>query len=64
MTDKLAHSVSENQTSQTSFRKSHGTQSSLVAILEKRKRALDKGEYLSALFMDLSIIQCLLYHDT
>ena len=36
MTDKLAHSI-------TSFRKSHGTQNSLVVMLEKRKRALDKG---------------------
>ena len=47
MTDKLAHSI-------TGFRKSHGTQNSLTVMLEKWKRALDKGEYLSALFMDLS----------
>ena len=47
MTDKLAHSI-------TGFRKSHGTQNSLIVMLEKWKRALDKGEYLSALFMDLS----------
>ena len=42
--DKLAHSI-------TGFRKSHGTRNSLVVMLEKRKRALDKGEYVSALFM-------------
>ena len=42
MTDKLAHSI-------TGFRKSHGTQNSLVVMLEQWKRALDKGEYVSAL---------------
>ena len=47
MTDKLAHSI-------TGLRKSHGTQKSLVVMLEQWKRALDKGEYVSALFMDLS----------
>ena len=47
MTDKLAHSI-------TGFRKSHGTQNSLVVMLEKWKRALDKGEYVSALFENLS----------
>ena len=47
MTDKLGHSI-------TGFRKSHGTQNSLVPMLEKLKRGLDKGEYVSALFMDLS----------
>ena len=47
MTDKLTHSI-------TDFRKSHGTKNSLVVILEKWKRALDKGKYISALFMDLS----------
>ena len=36
MTDKLAHSI-------TGFRKSHGTQNSLVVMLEKWKRALDKN---------------------
>ena len=38
----------------TGFRKSHGAENSLVVMLEKWKRALDKGEYVSALFMDLS----------
>ena len=47
MTDKLTHSI-------TDFRKSQGTKNSLVVILEKWKRALDKGKYISALFMDLS----------
>ena len=47
MTDKLAHSI-------TGFRKSHGTQISLVVMIEKWKKALDKGEYVSALFMDFS----------
>ena len=46
MTDKLAHST-------TGFRKPHGTQDSLIVMLEKWKRALDKGEYVAALFMDL-----------
>ena len=38
----------------TGFRKSHGTQHSLVVKLEKWKRAKDKRECVSALFMDLS----------
>ena len=36
------------------FRKSHGTQYSLMIMLEKWKNALDKGEYVCVLFMDLS----------
>ena len=60
MTDKLAHST-------TGFRKSHGTQNSLVVMLEQWKRTLDKGEYVSALFMDLSkafdTINHGLFHD-
>ena len=40
--------------SPTGVRKSRGTQNSLVVMLKKWKRALDKGEYVSALFMDLS----------
>ena len=38
----------------TAFRKSHGTQYSLIAMLEKWKKALDKEEDISAIFMDLS----------
>ena len=45
------------------FRKSHGTQNSLVVMLEKWKRALDKGEYVSALFMDLSNAFDTINHD-
>ena len=56
MTDKLAHSI-------TGFRKSHGTQNSLVVMLEKWKRALDKGEYVAALFMDLSKAFDTINHD-
>ena len=56
MTDKLAHSI-------TGFRKSHGTQNFLVAMLEQWKRALDKGEYISALFMDLSKVFDAINHD-
>ena len=36
------------------FRKSHGTQHSLTVMTEKWKKALDKGENMSAKFMDLS----------
>ena len=46
MIDKLGQSL-------TGFKKSHGTQNSLILMLEKWKRALHKGEYVSALFMDL-----------
>ena len=38
----------------TGFRKSPRTQHLLVNMLEKWKKAVDKGEYVSALFMDLS----------
>ena len=38
----------------TGFRKSNGTQHLLVTMLEKWKKAVGKGEYMSALFMDLS----------
>ena len=47
MSDKLAYAI-------TGFRKSHWTPNSLVGMLEKWKRALDKGHYVSALFMGLS----------
>ena len=56
MADKLAHSI-------TGFRKSHRTQNSLVVMLEKWKRALDKGEYVSALFMGLSKAFDTINHD-
>ena len=38
----------------TGFRKSHNTQHSLILMLEKWKKALDKEENVSAIFMDLS----------
>ena len=38
----------------TSFRKSHGTQHSLLIMLEKWKKELDKEENMSPIFMDLS----------
>ena len=38
----------------TGFRKSHGTQHSLVIMLERWKQAIDKGEYISVMYMDLS----------
>ena len=51
-----AHSI-------TGFRKLHGTQNTLAVILEKWKRALDRGEYVSALFMDLSKAFDTINHD-
>ena len=56
MTDKLAHSI-------IGFRKSHGTQNSFVVMSEKWKRTLDKEEYVSALFMDLSKAFDTINHD-
>ena len=38
----------------TGFRKPHGTQHSLLTMLEKWKRRIDNGSYVSALFIDLS----------
>ena len=45
------------------FRKSHGTQHSLVTMLEKWKRGVDNGVYVSALFMDLSKVFDTINHD-
>ena len=47
MQDKLLNHI-------TGFWKSHGTQHSLMAMLEKWKSTLDKGENICVLFMDLS----------
>ena len=46
----------ENKTSKcvTGLMKSHGIQHSLIAMLEKWKKALDKEENMSAIFMDHS----------
>ena len=38
----------------TGFRKSRGTQHSLMIMYEKWKNVLDKGEYVCVLFKDLS----------
>ena len=46
----------------TDFRKSHNTQHSLILMLEKWKKALDKEENVSAIFMDLSKAFNLLNH--
>ena len=52
---KQINSFMENRISKcvTGFRKSHGTQHSLIPMLEKSKKALDKEENISAIFMDL-----------
>ena len=45
------------------FRKSHGTQYSLIVMLEKWKKTLDKEENMSAIFMDLSKALDTINHD-
>ena len=47
----------------TGFRKSHGTQHSLMIMLEKWKNVLDKGEYVCVLFMDLSKVFDIINRD-
>ena len=47
----------------TAFRKSHGTQHLLLTMLEKQKRGIYKGSYVSALFMDLSKAFNTINHD-
>ena len=49
MEDKISNYV-------TGFRKSHATQRSLVIMLERWKQAIDKAEYISVMYMDLSKI--------
>ena len=56
MQDKLSKHV-------TGFQKSHGIQHSLITMLEKRKNALDKGENICVLFMDLSKAFDTINHD-
>ena len=53
---KQINNFMENKISKcvTDFRKSHGTQHSLIVMLEKLEKALDKEENTSATFMDLS----------
>ena len=47
MEDKISNYV-------TGFLKSHGTQHSLVIMLERWKQSIDKGEYISVMYMNLS----------
>ena len=47
MEDKISNYV-------TGFRKSHRTQHSLDLMLERWKQAIDKGEYISVMYMDPS----------
>ena len=47
----------------TGFRKSYGTQHSLIAMQEKWKKALDKEGNMSAIFMDLSKAFDTINHD-
>ena len=56
MKDKLSKCL-------TGFRKSHEAQDLLVTMLEKWKKAVDKGEHVSALFMDLSKAFDTVNHD-
>ena len=48
MRDKLSKLLT------TGFRKNHSTQHCLMSMLEMWKNTLDKGGYVSAIFMDLS----------
>ena len=45
------------------FRKSHGSQHSLLTMLEKRKRGIDNAAYVSTLFMHLSKAFDTINHD-
>ena len=47
----------------TGFRKNHSTQHCLMSMLEMRKNALDKGCYVSAIFMNLSMAFDTLNHN-
>ena len=47
----------------TEFRKSHGKQHSLTVMLQKWKKALDKEENMSAIFVDLSKAFDTINHD-
>ena len=52
--NKLIFTCKISSQNKIGFRKSHGTQYSLMTMLEKWKSALDKGENACVLFMDLS----------
>ena len=45
------------------FRKSHSTQHSLIVMLEKCKKPLDKEENMPAILMDLSKAFDTIYHS-
>ena len=47
----------------TGFRKSHGTEHLLVTMLEKWKKAVDNGDCVSALFLDISKALDTINHD-
>ena len=50
-------------TYETGFRKSHGTHHSLVIMLERWEQTIDKGEYICAMYMDLSKAFHTVNHD-
>ena len=56
MQDKLSKHI-------TRFRKSHGTQHSLITILKKKKSALDKEKNICVLVMDLSKLFDTIHQD-
>ena len=62
---KQINEYMENKLSKfiTGFRKLHGTQHSMVTMLENWKKALDKKEYICVLFMDLSKAFDTINHD-
>ena len=62
---KQINNFMENKISKcvTGFRKSPGTQHSSIAMLEKWKKALDKEENISAIFMDLPKAFDTINHD-
>ena len=47
----------------TGFRNSHGTQHLPVTTLGKKKKTVNKGECISALFLDLSKAFNIINHD-
>ena len=56
MEDKISNYVN-------GFRKSHGTQHSLVRMLERWKQAINKGEYISVMYTDFSKAFDTINHD-
>ena len=62
---KQINNFMENKISRfvTGFKKSHGTQHSLILLLEKCKKVLDTEENISVIFMDLSKAFDTIKHD-